>query len=182
MKEKRYMEDWKTETRFDEKGKETRVPVYQGVWYILDEKTDRKFLAWRAALSCGAFLLLIILYFRLDFPGATVLYVFLPAALGLFPALYWAMGAFSAARTPKEMTRLQKENGIGRVLRSSTGCAVCALAAVAGDAALILLTGKGPREWPGMLLLFTAACVAFSSMRYFRGVSGRLAERRQTNP
>lgn len=181
MKEKRYMEDWKTETRLDRNGKETQVPVYRGVWYILDEKTGRKGLAWRAALPCGAFLILLILYFRLNFPGATVLYVFLPAALGLFPGLYWALGTFGVARAPREMTRLQKENGIGRVLRSSAGCAVCALAAVAGDAVLILVKGEGPREWPGMLLLFAAACVALAAMRYFRGVIGSLAERRQTD-
>lgn len=182
MKEKRYMEDWKNVSRIDEKGKEIREPVYQGSWYILEEGTDKKALALRAALPCGAFLALIILYFRLNFPGATVLYVFLPAALGLFPGLYWAMGAFGVMKAPEKMTRLQKENGIGRALRSSAGCAVFSLAAAAGDLILILLQGQGPREWPGLLLLLTAACVAFAAMRYYRETVGRLVERRQTAP
>jgi hypothetical protein len=43
MKERKYKEDWVNETRFDEKGREKRVPVYRGEWFRLSpEQAKRK--------------------------------------------------------------------------------------------------------------------------------------------
>ena len=39
------------------------------------------------------------------------------------------MGLWTLFRAPRRMTRVQKETGVGRVLRSAAGCAVLILAA-----------------------------------------------------
>lgn len=134
-------------------------------------------LAW-AFFPWLFFITLILLYFKLFFPGSTVLYVFLPAALSLFPALYWALGiwtAFRAGRDGKQkglrertMTRLEKENGIGRVLRSAAGCMICAAAAVVGDIVFLLLSGQAAAELPGTAMLLAAALTALGTMNQFR--------------
>ena len=76
MKERKYKEDWVNETRFDEKtGREKRVPVYRGDWYHLSgDRTKRKLLL-EALLPWIGFVALILAYYKLNFPGATVLYV-----------------------------------------------------------------------------------------------------------
>ena len=75
MKERKYKEDWVNETRFDEKtGREKRVPVYRGDWYHLSgDRTKRKLLL-EALLPWIGFVALILAYYKLNFPGATVLY------------------------------------------------------------------------------------------------------------
>ena len=184
MKERRYMEDWKNVTQIDEAtGKEKRLPVYQGAWYRLGERGPAP--SGLLALAAGlwaAFIVLLLLYFYLNFPGATTLYVFLPAACSLFPALYWALGVFGIVRAPEKMTRLQKENGIGRVLRSSAGCAVFVSVSVLCDAVFLFVGGQGQREWPGMLLLCFAAAAAWTATRQFRTIHNDLIEWRDSNP
>ena len=181
MKARKFRRDWTEETRLDPvSGKEKRTAVYRGVWYRYGgadrDKTGR---VLRAALPCLAFFLLILLYFLLDFPGATILYVFLPAAVSLFPTLYWGIGAYGVWRAPDPMTRLQRETGVERVLRSSAGCFVCALAAVAGDL-ICLLTGQAEsREWPGLAMLFAAACAAFACVRRFSQMSKSMTEHQE---
>lgn len=179
MKERKYKEDWVNETRFDEKsGKETRVPVYRGPWFSGVSGENRKPLLMRALFPWLFFLLLILLYFKLNFPGATVMYVFLPAALALFPALYWLLGIAALLKAPEKMTRLQKENSAGRILRSAAGCMVCSCAAVLGDMILLVSGGKAAAEWPGTLILLGAVCAAWWTVNCFREINNRLSEKR----
>lgn len=177
MKERKYKEDWINETRFDDRGREKRVPVYRGAWFTAPEGTDRRKLLITAALPWLMYLALILLYFLLNFPGTRVLYVFLPAALGLFPCLYWAMGIWGVFRAPEKMTRLQKENGIGRVLRSAAGCAVCSGGALIGEAVFLFSGGQAAREWPGAAMLLAAALLAFGTAKAFRNVNRQLSEK-----
>ena len=107
MKERKYKEDWVNETRFDDKGREKRVPVYRGDWFGLAPGQVKRRLLAEALLPWVGFIALVLLYFRLNFPGSTVLYVFLPAALSLFPALYWVLGIAGFFRAGEKMTRLQ---------------------------------------------------------------------------
>ena len=157
MKERKYKEDWVNETRFDDKGREKRVPVYRGDWFGLAPGQVKRRLLAEALLPWVGFIALVLLYFRLNFPGSTVLYVFLPAALSLFPALYWVLGIAGFFRAGEKMTRLQKENGIGRILRSSAGCTIFILAALLGNAVFLLVGGRPGQEWPGTLMLLLAA-------------------------
>ena len=170
------------ETRFDEQGNEKRVPVYRGSLFSLPAGQEKKKLLLSALLPWAGFLALLLLYFRLDFPGARILYVFLPAGLSLFPCLYWAMGVWGLYRAPQEMTRLQKETGIGRVLRSAAACAILSCAALVGELVFLLSGGNTSREWPGMLMLLAAAILAAGTVRFFRTVHGRLTEKRSGNP
>lgn len=176
MKERKYKEDWINETRFDDRGREKRVPVYKGSLFALKPGQEKRKLLLSALLPWIAYLALVILYFKLDFPGARVMYVFLPAALSLFPCLYWAMGLWTLYRMPEKMTRLQKENGIGRVLRSSVGCTILSTAALIGEAVFLLTGGNAEREWPGMLMLLAADILALFTLRTFRTVQNQLAE------
>ena len=178
MKERKYKEDWVNETRIDDQGREKRIPVYRGSLFALPSGQEKKKLLLSALLPWIAFLALLILYFRLDFPGARVMYVFLPAALSLFPCLYWAMGIWGLFRAPEQMTRVQKETGIGRVLRSAAGCAVFSCASLAGEAVFLISGGDAAREWPGMLMLAACAASAVFTVSFFRSVHNRISERR----
>ena len=113
-------------------------------------------------------------YYKLNFPGATILYVFLPAGFSLFPALYWALGIAGLFRTDEKMTRLRKENGVGRILRSAAGCAVCAFAALLGDIVYLLAGSLAGKEWPGTLMLALASVLACGTVNRFRGVNRSL--------
>ncbi len=169
MKERKYKEDWVNETRFDEKtGKEKRVPVYRGDWFHLSAgKTKRKLLP-EALIPWIGFTVLILLYLKLNFPGATVLYVFIPAGLSLFPALYWILGIVVLFRTEEKMTRLQKENGIGRVLRSAAGCAIFSISALLGDIVFLFIGSQAGKEWPGTLMLMLALLLSCVTVTRFR--------------
>jgi len=178
MKERKYKDDWQTEVRWDqEKDREKRVPVYRGDWFSLSGKEPRKALQ-KARLLAGLLWLgyvgLLLVYFLLNFPGATTLYVFLPAALSLFPAFYWLLGFFALLRLRERMTRLQKENGPGRVLRSGAGCFLLSAAALTGDLVLMTAGGQASREGPGFGMLASAAILAFACLRYFRAFDKQL--------
>lgn len=179
MKERKYKEDWINETRFDERGKETRVPVYRGSLFSLPPDQNRRKLLLYALLPWVGYVTLVILYFRLDFPAARVMYVFLPAALGLFPCLYWALGVWALLRAPEKMTRLQKENGVGRVLRSAAGCLICSAATLIGETVFLLSGGSASREWPGIIMLLSAAVLALGTVRAFRSMNRLLSEERR---
>ena len=178
MKERKYKEDWINESRIDEKtGRETRVPVYRGSLFTLPPGSAKRKLLLRTLLPWAGFLVLLVLYFVLDFPGTRVIYVFLPAALALFPCLYWAMGIAALCRAPEQMTRLQKENSIGRIYRSAMGCTLFPEAALIGEAVFLLSGGEPSREWPGMFMLLAAASIALYAARFFRTVHGQLSEK-----
>lgn len=169
MKERKYKEDWFSETRFDEKtGKEKRVPVYRGDWFHLPQAMSGRRLFPEALIPWIGFTALILLYLKLNFPGATVMYVFLPVGLSLFPALYWLLGAAALLRSEEKMTRLQKENGIGRILRSAAGCAICILAALLGNTVYLLTGSQAEKEWPGTLMLLLAFLFACAAVGRFR--------------
>ena len=171
MKERKYKEDWVNETRFDDKtGKETRVPVYRGDWFRLSAPQSKRALILEALIPWVGFAVLLILYFKLNFPGATIMYVFLPAALSLFPLF----------RMEGKMTRLQKENGIGRVLRSAAGCAIFSLAALIGNTVFLFVGSQASRKWPGSLMLLVAFLLACATVSRFRA-KNRLTVREEAS-
>ena len=179
MKERKYKEDWVSEIRLDEKtGREKRVPVYRGSWFTAGGGQKKRELLLRSLLPWSGFLALLLLYFYLNYPGSRILYIFLPAALSLFPCLYWAMGVWGLFRAPDRMTRVQKETGIGRVLRSSAACVILCCAALIGEVIFLFAGRDVAREWPGALMLLAAAVLAFGTAAYFRNVSRRLSEER----
>ena len=169
MKERKYKEDWVNETRFDEKtGKEKRIPVYRGDWFHLSAEQTKRRLLTEALLPWIGYIALIVLYMKLNFPGTAVLYVFIPVGLSLFPALYWLMGIAAFFRAEDKMTRLQKENGIGRILRSAAGCAIFSMAALLGNIVFLFAASQAEKEWPGTLMLLLALLLACVTVIRFR--------------
>lgn len=171
MKERKYKNDWRSEFRIDPvTGRETQEMIYVGKWYVAENAAAcRRALHWACAANLLFFVLLLV-YFLLDFPGATTLYVFVPAAIALFPWLYWLMGCSAALHAPDRLTRIQRETGIGRVLRSAVGCAVFSGLAVLGDCVFLFLGGAARGELPGFPLLLAAAAVALFAALRTRGV------------
>lgn len=175
MKERKYKEDWVNETRLEEEtGKEIRVPVYRGPAFQRVKGQGRRSMLLWAFLPWLFYVILILLYFRLFFPGSTVLYVFLPAALSLFPAFYWGLGLWGLLRSGEKekpqdrMTRLEKENGVGRVLRSSAGCVIFTTVALVGDLVFLCTSGQAAGEGPGTAMLLSAMGLAVGTVNHFR--------------
>ena len=163
MKERKYKEDYGFRTYIDKKGREKREAVYKGDYfrYRGGQEEKNKALVF-AAVCTGLFLIFYIIYMKLSTPSAYCMYVLPLAACALIVLVYWIMGLFSMWRAPERMTRLQKENGIGRVLRSSVGCGVILLMASIGDIIYMLVSLKGSfaKEIPGFALLCCAAMAA----------------------
>ncbi|MGN0762317.1 MAG: hypothetical protein ACI4MK_02970 [Aristaeellaceae bacterium] len=166
MKERKYKEDYRLETRITDRGREKRVAVYQGEWYAPAGDED-----WRQArgFSLGgliAFVLCYAAYMRLSTPSAWCMYVLPVAAAGLIPALYWGMGLFTLLRCPSPMIRTQREKGVGRVMRSALGCMVLLGMAALGDAVFLAVGGQATAELPGFALL--VCCAVIGAGCFFR--------------
>ena len=182
MKERQYKEDWIYEIRIDEKGKEKQVPVYRGPVFEYAPGQEKRKMLLLASLPWVLYVVLLILYFRLDFPGCRILYIFLPAALGIFPGLYWVIGIWGFFRAPRKMTRIQKETGTGRVLRSAAACTVCSCAALIGEIVFLLTGGEFSMEGPGTLMLAGCAACAAGTAYVFRNAYNHLSETRRAKP
>lgn len=155
MKERKYKESYKLVTRFDDRGREKRVAIYTGDYYICDVSAkERRLFNIKQWAACAAFMLVFCVYLCLDTPGARIMYVMPVFACGIFPALYWIMGCAALMRTPEKMTIVQNETSFGRVLRSALGAAIFSAAAFIGDlVALIRGSAVFAQEYPGMVLL-----------------------------
>ena len=177
MKERKYKDDYKNELRLDPvTGKEKVVPVYHGSYYETPVVDVIRRQGPYAMLSGALFLALMLVYYIVDFPGTRVLYVFIPSAFCLFPIFYWIIGGHACWRTPDRMTRLQKENGAGRVLRSSAGCAIFMAITLICEL-IFLIFGHAPaREWIGLLIFAAAGADAFLTARAFRDLYNSIQE------
>ena len=83
---------------------------------------------------------------------------------------FGVVGGAAALHAPDRLTRIQRETGIGRVLRSAVGCAVFSGLAVLGDCVFLFLGGAARGELPGFPLLLAAAAVALFAALRTRGV------------
>ena len=164
MKERKLKEDWRLEQRIAENGKEERVPVYTGTYYMLSAEKKRRLFV--PVLICFlAFILSGLAFLLLGRAGTYCMYVLPVFLCGLIPAAYWAMGLAGMMTSPAKMTSVQKEKGICRAFRSALGCAVLSGMAAVGDAVLILRAAP-VGEWVDTVLL--AVCCAFSSAAFLR--------------
>lgn len=167
MKERRLKEDYVLEEYIDERGREKRRSVYRGKWYRLAaDAQGKKKLRLYSALGCACFAALYFLYMKLSTPSAWCMYVLPIAAAALIPLLYWAMGFVSMLRAPQVMTRVQRETGVGRVMRSAMGCMILLGTAAVGDVIFMICRANWAAEAPGFALLVCAAAVALSAFRY----------------
>lgn len=174
MKERRYKEDYGLETYFDEKGREKRRAVYKGEWFAPDDRDVR--FKYRAPIPFALCAAAYLIYMKLNTPSGRCMYVLPLAACALIPLVYWAMGIVALWRNPDTLTRLQKETGPGRVLRSAVGCGVLLSMAVIGDL-IFLFTSPAARqngELPGLALLAIAAACALGGFIRARDMFNRI--------
>ena len=167
LKERKLKEDYTLESYIDDRGREKRRAVYRGSWYTmgLDAHKKQK-LTVTSIVLCALFAVLYIIYMKLSTPSAWCMYVLPIAAAGLIPLVYWGMGLFSMLRTPETMTRVQRETGIGRVMRSAMGCMILLFIAMVGDVIFMARNGNFAAEFPGFALLICAAMTAMYAFRF----------------
>ncbi len=154
----RYVEDFRIEESLDERGKMHRKAVYIGNWTVL-RKTGSGALAKliaSAALAAAAAVLLV-RTMLLTHASSGSLFVMIPLAAALFPALYLVMGAFSLPYRQKPMRRDRFMHGITRMQRSSV--AVIALAAVSLIVSFIYRAVVGDWMFFKEDRLFIALCI-----------------------
>ena len=152
MKAKRYKEDY---VLTDVPGARTRGVVYRGAIFVLTPKRSPKREALKRVPAACLCLLGALGLLRFGGEAARRGTVLLPAILALFPCAYWLMGLAALFRTPNRMTRLQREQGAGRALRSAVGCALCL--AVSTVAALVYGARTGDFVALGFCLLALAS-------------------------
>ena len=176
MKERRYKEDYGLETYFDDKGREKRRPVYRGKWYRLDDNdADYRKKALLPFILCAAAYLI---YMKMNTPSGRCMYVLPLAACALIPLVYWAMGIVTLWRNPPAMTRLQKETGPGRVLRSAAGCGILLAMACVGDLIFALTSpfARESGELKGLVTLAASAACALGGFVRAKEVFNRIRE------
>ncbi|MBP3540675.1 MAG: hypothetical protein J6K72_02485 [Clostridia bacterium] len=167
MKERKYKEDYGFRSYIDSRGKEKREAVYQGDYFAYEGGAPvRKKALVESLVFFAICLILYFVYMKLNTPSSSCMYVLPISACALIVLVYWAMGLFSMWRAPEKMTRLQKENGVGRVLRSSVGCGVLLAMASLGDILFMLLTLK-ERYTEEILGFAFLACAAMAAMGCF---------------
>ena len=176
MKERRYKEDYGLETYFDDKGREKRRPVYRGKWYRLDKSdADFKKRALLPFIFCAATYLI---YMKMNTPSGRCMYVLPLAACALIPLIYWAMGVVTLWRNPPAMTRLQKETGPCRVLRSAAGCGILLAMACIGDIIFVLASpiARQDGELKGLVTLAVSAACGLGGFIRAKEVFNRIFE------
>ena len=77
--------------------------------------------------------------------------------LGLFPGVYGLMGLYAMLRAPERMTIVQRENGVGRLMRSGLGCGVFASLGAVGGAICLCAANGWASGWHEPLLALAAA-------------------------
>ena len=157
MKERKYKEEYKLETQLDVKtGKPRQIPVYMGDYYHLE--AGKRAIAIACWLPLAAYLVLYAVYMLLDSPSARCIYVMPIAACATIPTLYAVLGALSALRAPQKMTRVERETGVGRVMRSMIGCGTVTALSCVGDAVFMLRNGFAGEMHAFLMML--GACAA----------------------
>jgi len=168
MKERKYKEEYKLVTKLDEKtGKPKQIPVYMGDYYAYAQGVSRRGLALASLPGLAAFIALYGVYMALSSPSSYCIYVLPFACCAIIPLLYACIGAVNMLRFTGKMTRVQKETGVARLLRSFIGCGVFTALAVLGDMIFMLRNGFAGEGLAALLLLASSvsAWYGFACMR-----------------
>ena len=116
----RFVQDYRVVEYTNKKGKIRRKAEYIGQWYVagISETKQRRVHILFAVASLVIFACLFGALV-LDYAADGELYVVLPCAVALFPALYMIMSIFSQPKIGAKMERIQYEHAYLRVGRSS---------------------------------------------------------------
>ena len=125
----KYVNDYKTETYTDKKGRLRKKAVYVGTWFVIgDEPEKARAKVFSAALLGVLAVALLVAIQLLYYSGHAELYVSVPRLLALFPALYLMMGVSYFPFRLKPMHRDRYMHSFIRASRS--GVAVLAMTVV----------------------------------------------------
>ncbi len=123
---RKYVNDFEVVEVKDDKGRIRKQAVYKGVWTVIRSPEPAvKLKLWGTlvlAIGLAAVYMRMMLLTHLT-SGQVI--VMLPFLVGLFPALYMLMGAFSLPFRGKPMRRDQYMHSFIRVSRSSAAIVVC---------------------------------------------------------
>lgn len=166
MKERRFKDQYRIVTDVDPRtGRPREVAEYAGEYYSLPQPGRQAgrilpwiLLYWAAALA----------YLSTSRATGRCMYALVPFMLGLFPGCYAAMGLWALWHTPERMTVVQREKGLGRVLRSALGCCAFGAAGAVGCSVYLSLNHLWAAGWhePVLCALASAAAgVAFAGCR-----------------
>ena len=169
MKERKLKDDFAVEVSMDERGRDRRKAFYRGDYYSLPFKAEeRKAFFRRSIVMYAVYVLLYLIYMLLSTPSTYCIYVLPFASAGILPLAYWTLGMVGMLRAPHRMTSVQKEKGVGRVMRSSLGCMVLTMMAAVGDLIFLMRTADKTAEMPGLALLLCMAATALAALRHAR--------------
>ena len=167
MKARRYKKSWDIVPGLDEVTGKDRLDVrYSGDWFLCDRPP--KEWALKAAAPVAVHAAATLAYLIAARATDRCMYALMPVLLGLFPGLYALMGLYGLYRCPRRMTIVQRENGPGRLVRSSLGCTVLSAAATAGCAVCLTVNGRWTDGWYEPLLTAVAALGALTALRIAR--------------
>jgi len=169
MKERKYKEEYKLVTKLDEKtGKPKQIPVYMGDYYAYAQGVSRRGLALACLPGLAAFIALYSGYMALGSPSSYCIYVLPFACCAIIPLLYACIGAVNMLRFAGKMTRVQKETGVARLLRSLIGCGVFTALAELGDMIFMLRNGFAGEGLAALLLMLSSVCAWYGFARIRR--------------
>lgn len=163
MKARRYKEQF----RLGMNGEGKASAEYAGAYYAFPDPTGKRRAA-RLAAPVAAYWLAAPAYLKTAGVTGRTIYALVPFMLGLFPGVYALMGLFSMARAPARMTVVQRENGVGRVLRSALGCGVFSALGAIGAIVRLSLGGDWAAGWHEPMLMAIAACAGFTAFALAR--------------
>ena len=170
MKARRYKEQYRIRTGIDPKsGRERRMAQYAGQYCAFPAGTpDAKGRALRLAVPIALYWLLALAYLKTAGATGRCIYALVPYLLGLFPGVYALMGLFAMVRAPKRMTVVQRENGVGRALRSALGCGVFAALGTLGAIVCLCADRLWAGAWHEPLLMAASAAAGFAAFTLAR--------------
>ena len=179
MKERKYADRFTVARRFDARsGRETRDVRYTGEYFRYPEGSPSPAArAGRIVPWLGLYWACLLIH--LGTAGATsrTLYALMPLLLALFPGVYAVMGWVRLWRAPERMTVLDREKGIGRLVRSCAGAMVLTFAGTLGCAACVMINHvPASSSWHEVLLPLGAGLAILQSFRLARGDLGELVE------
>ena len=170
LKARRYKEQFRLRTTVDGRtGRERREAEYTGEYYAFSASGgSAKRRAAKLAAPVALYWAAALAYLRTAGVTGRCIYALVPFLMGLFPGVYALMGLAAMARAPQRMTVVQRENGVGRVMRSGLGCGVFGAVGAVGATVCLSVENRWPAAWPEPLLMALAAAAGFAAFALAR--------------
>lgn len=159
MKERKYKESYRLTNQVDPRtGRERRRAEYVGEYYRFPAGSPApRRRAVRLAAPLALYWAAALVYMKTAGVTGRCIYALPPFLLSLFPGVYGLMGLYALLRAPERMTVVQRENGVGRLMRSGLGCGVFASLGAIGGAICLCAARGWAAAWHEPLLAAAAA-------------------------